>query len=162
MKKIISMLLVITLFSISVIPAAATVSENKSVKVVSIEPLEDGYYVETTIEILPQLGFGNEIQATYSTITSTKTSSYKNSNGDVMCSLSITGTFTYNGSTSSCTSCYHSYSAPGSTWEVLNASSSRSGNSATATATARHHLIVSYADYPMSVTVSCSANGTIS
>ena len=158
MKKITAMILVLIVVLLSFGVCSADANAVDQYSYTTIEYLDNGYYIETTIRVESV----TDSQNTRGTKTSTKTRSYKNNAGDVMCSLSITGTFSYNGSSATCTSCYHSYTAPGSTWEVLNPSSSRSGNSATATATARHHLTVSYADYPMSVTILCSANGTIS
>lgn len=157
MKKTLSILLIFVFMtlSIGIIPANASEIEVTSENV-SIEYLSNGYYIETVIEDVPS------ICATTSTITKTKTSYCKNSSGTVLWYVSITGTFNYDGSTSTCTSCSHSASAPASTWTIKSSSCSRSGNSATAVATAIQHLTTTTAEFSMSVTISCSPNGTIS
>lgn len=156
MKKIISMGLVVVFIMLTICALPANAAEKEmSQQIVSIEELGNGYYIETVIEDVPTIYATN-------TITKTKTAYVKHDDNTVLCSLSITATFKYDGSTSSCTSCSHSSTAPGSTWSVKNASSSRSGNSATATATAVHDFGIYTAEYPMSVKITCSANGTIS
>ena len=125
-----------------------------------VEQLENGDYIKTVIhyDTTPT----SEGTPMRSTITGTKTSSYLNSNDEVMWEVSVTGTFSYNGSSSSCTSCSHSATAYGSTWSIKRSGSFKSGNTATAYATATHTILnVSY-DHTFSVDLSCSANGTLS
>lgn len=165
MKKFISLCLVfvLTIISVGVVSCEAVAADNYTETI--IEELDNGYYVETVIEyITTPMSVQQSIQSTQatSTVTATKTSYYKNSNDEVMWSVSATGTFTYNGSSSTCTSCSHSATAYGSTWSIKRAGSFRSGNTATAYATATHTFLGISADYTISVDISCSANGTIS
>ncbi len=152
MKRFISILTIlvmtITAFCIPINASADTIT--------SIEYLDNGDYIETVIE-------DTGISASASTIiTKTKTSYYKNSSGSVLWSVSITATFSYNGTTSSCTSCYHSTTAPGSSWTIKSASHRKAGNTATATATATHTGTTGSQDYTRSVTIQCSKDGVIS
>ena len=97
------------------------------------------------------------------TITKKKTTQFKNSSGTVLWSVSITATFTYDGSTSKCTSCTPSAKAYASTWSIRSVTSSKSGNSATATAVARQTDATGNTyDYTKSVTIKCSATGVVS
>lgn len=160
MKKSISITLIIaviccTFLSLSV----GAASENYSV--VDIEFLNNGDYIETVIsdideQVVPSVG------RTSKSITKTKTRYYKNSEGTVLWSVSITGTFTYNGTTSTCTSCSHKTTSPASAWSIKSSSHSKSGNTATARATATYKTATTSKDYPMSVSIKCSASGTIS
>ena len=150
------MSIVIVTLMVGIVPAKAySTSEYESS---SIETLANGYYIETSISI----DNVDTASSTRGTKTATKTRSYKNSSGDVMWSASITGTFSYNGNSATCTSCSHSATAYGSTWSIKSVSSSRSGNSATTYATAIHHMATINVEHSMSVTISCSADGTIS
>ena len=80
-------------------------------------PLEDGDYLETTILDAPTIPSSVSLFSTSKTITKTKITKYKNSNGTVLWSVSIKATFTYNGSTAKCTSCSHSTTCPTKTWK---------------------------------------------
>ena len=89
---------------------------------------ENGYYYEISISVTNSVA--------RSAKEGSKTIYCKNSAGKTMWSLTVKGTFTYNGSTSSCTSASASTSITDATWKITNKSSSKSGNTAKATATA--------------------------
>ena len=59
-----------------------------------------------------------------------------------MWSVSVHGTFTYTGtgSSSKCTTSTVSTTCPGSTWKIISRNDSKSGNKATANATAGHYI----------------------
>lgn len=163
MKKIISLLLLTAmisgiLYTGTTTAKAATASPSQS----EIILLENGDYLETTITDVPAISSGISTMSTTQTVTKTKTTYYKNSSGTTLWSLSIRATFTYNGSTSKCTSCSHSTTCPGKTWKIKSVSSSKSGNSATAKATATQSGLIFSQDFTRSVTISCSKNGTVS
>ena len=163
MKRILTLILaVVMLTTIFIIPANA--AENKDFVIdgtnVEIEYLEDGYYTVTYIENNSIIVPDASTQAT--TVTKTKTKNFLNSAGEVMWYVKVQGTFTYDGSTSKCTSVAHKAAAKGSTWSIVSASSSKSGNTATAKATARHTSAVGYDDYTRSVTLTCSKTGVFS
>ena len=100
--------------------------------------------------------------STYATNTKTasKTEKYKNSNGTVMWSVTVKGTFTYTGSSSTCKSASVSTTCPSSSWNVSNPSASKSGNKAIASATGKNRG--SGLSVTRKVTLTCSANGTLS
>lgn len=123
--------------------------------------LKNGDYMETIIINSPTYKPRISALSTSKTITKTKTFRYKNKKGTILWSLSIKATFIYNGSTSKCTACSHSATAPAKTWSIKSVSSSRSGNSATAKAIVTHSGNTSY-NYAKSVTISCSKNGIVS
>lgn len=161
MRKILTALLILTvIFSISdanITAKAATNTSNQT----DITLLENGDYLETTISdsttFLPKIS----LLSTNKSITKTKTVKYKNKNGTLLWYVAIKATFTYNGTTSKCTSRTPSAAAPASTWSIKSLSSSKSGNSATATAVATQTGIISQ-DYTKSVTISCNKNGVVS
>ena len=96
------------------------------------------------------------------TITKTKTSSYKSANGTVLWPVSVTATFSYNGTSSKCLSCSDKAVSYNTTWFIKSSSSSKSGNSASAAATATHKSGTSSVDYTRLFTISCDKNGTVS
>lgn len=162
MKKIITLFTMVAfvssiLYSGSIVEAAVA-SPSQS----EIVLLENGDYLETTIIDVPVISSNISTFSTAKTITKTKTTRYKNKNGELLWSVSIRATFTYNGSTSKCTSYSHSTTCPAKTWKIKSVSSSKSGNSATAKATATQSFKNISVDYTKSVTISCSKNGTVS
>ena len=114
MKKVLIILVSLTfLLSIKVDAFANNLESSKQVEV---EKLDNGDYIETFIE-----SEDSELvtMSAAKTITKTKTAQYKNSSGEVLWSVSIKGTFTYDGKTSKCTSCSHSTTAPSKYWSIL-------------------------------------------
>lgn len=156
-KHILGFVFILSLLSSSISALAKSQVDHEKY----IEPLENGYYYETTI--VDESDDGLEFFATTKYITKTKTTKLKNSSGDVMWSVSIKATFSYNGSTSKCTSCTPSATAYGSAWSIKSVTSSKSGNSATATAKAAYTSSTGASQtYTKSVTIKCSASGVVS
>lgn len=163
MKKIVTLITLSVLmlgifFSTSIPAKATTIFPSKT----SIVMLEDGNYLETTIIDEPKVPSGISLLSATKTITRTKITRFKNKNGSILWSVSITATFTYNGSTSKCTSCSHSTTCPSSTWKIKSVSSSRSGNSATAKAIATRSFNNISENYTKTVTIKCDKNGNVS
>ena len=120
-----------------------------------MEKTDNDYYVETIItNVDSDLNF-IALHSNSHTITKTKTANIKNANGTILWSVSITATFIYDGSTSRSPNAT-SYS---SEWKIQSVSSNKSGNSATASATANY---ASLKNYTQNVTISCNKNGTVS
>ena len=146
---------IITIFSFLLIFIANISIANATV----LSNFNNDYYLETVItDANPTFSFST-LQSNSHTITKTKTTNIKNTNGAILWSVSITATFTYDGSTSRCISCSPSAETYSSSWTIQSTSSSKSGNSATAIATANY---ASLKNYTQSVTISCSKNGTVS
>lgn len=115
---------------------------------------ENGYYYEISISVTNSVA--------RSAKEGSKTIYCKNSAGKTMWSLTVKGTFTYNGSTSSCTSASASTSITDATWKITNKSSSKSGNTAKATATAICYLNGNPINsQTKTVTLKCNANGKL-
>ena len=120
----------------------------------TIEYLDNGDYIETTLVVS---------NSTKGTITGAKTATYKDSSNVILWDVSVTGTFSYNGTSSTCVSASgdsHSYS---SNWTVSSPTVSKSGNTATSTATGKKRLFgIVVQTQTLSVTLSCSKNGVLS
>jgi len=152
MKKFLALTLLLTLLCCTVFCFPASATETTKV---TIEKLDNGDYIETIITYY-------ETDDRAATRSGSKTNNYKNSAGDTLWSVTVHGTFTYNGTTSSCTSVSHSASAYADSWSIKSSSSSRSGNCATANATATHKGLIFSNDYSISVNLYCSPYGILS
>ena len=162
MKKGITLLLSVACFMCSVLIMPLHVQAADTEEYSNIEMLDNGYYYETIIED-EETPIALGTRATTQSVTKTKTTKLKNSDGDVLWSVSIKATFSYDGTTSKCTSCTPSAEAYASSWSIKSVTSSKSGNSATATAVATHTLIFGIAqDTTKSITIQCSATGVVS
>lgn len=146
---IIGLLTFIILFS-SIVPTNASCIAGPS------------YYIETEIIDNTPATNSYSTQSTTHTITRTKVTKGKYSDGTVLWTLSVTATFTYDGTTSKCVSCSHNATAPGEYWSVKSVSSSKSGNHATANATICCKIGSNVNESKQSVTITCDKNGNVS
>ncbi|MGN0413957.1 MAG: hypothetical protein ACI4FX_00525 [Agathobacter sp.] len=119
------------------------------------------YYTETIIMDEPNYLYNLSTSSTSHTITKTKTTNMKDVNGSIVWSVSVTGTFTYNGDTSTCIKSSHKAFSYASSWKIKTVSSSQRKNSATAVAIATHSSGQLSRDFTQSVTISCSKDGTV-
>lgn len=162
MKKGIALLLSVICMVCSINTISISAKAGDTSKEIIIEALDNGYYYETIIEDVDTPETTNT-KAVTQYVTKKKTTNMKNSAGDVLWSVSITATFSYDGTTSKCTSQVPSATAYASSWSIKSVTSSRSGNTATATAVATHTLTSgATTDITKSVTIRCSATGVVS
>ena len=90
MKKIITLLTIVSSILFLSLPVSALDQKKEIIK------LDNGYYLETIIEETSMARAANQK-------TARKTANYKNAQGAIMFSVTVTGTFTYTGSSSTCT-----------------------------------------------------------
>ena len=127
-KSLCIMLILFLLMGQSTMLVAASTNEIYSI---TKEYLPDGSYYETEIRYTP----------TRATITgASKTTTYKNNSGDALWYVRVTANFTFNGSSSSCTSASCSANSYSSSWKILKRESNRSGNTAYAAARAGNYV----------------------
>lgn len=118
----------------------------------------------TFVEIIEEIPTQPSLSRATKTKTATKTVYCNDSSGNTLWSLRIVATFSYTGSSSKCTSANAGVSSKSSYWKVATPTYSISGNKATATAVGKKYSAhgVLLQTVTKSVTISCSANGTIS
>lgn len=157
MKKVISYLLAVTLLFNILNPVSAKATETTT----TIEYLNNGDYIETILVVESDY---SQPYATTQTKKGTKTSYYKNSDDTVLWSVSVTGTFSYiSGSSSTCTAVSGSAVTNDSSWKVSTASTSKSGNKAISSTTAKHYtLFIVTKTVEKSVTLTCDTYGNLS
>ncbi len=119
---------------------------------------EDGsYLVRTVIEIKPD--FAVSPTATTSTKSGIATEDYYNSKNELVWSLSVHGTFSYDGTTAEATASRYSYEVYDSDWSFKSGSASCSGATATANGT---FLYLKLWPSAASVSLTCSPKGVLS
>ena len=153
MKKII-VFIFLMIFAVSLQPVYAdeTVSE--------IEYLDDGCYYETVIESEAP-DDGAQLQAT--TRTGSKTVYFKNSKGTVQWYVKVKGTFSYGNGSAKCTAASATAASKVAAWKISDKSSSKSGNAATAKATAKRYENGSLVQTKnKAVKLKCSSSGNFS
>lgn len=155
MKKLIMILTCLLLFTI-----CSPVYGAEQIESSEIEYLDDGSYFETVITTESDSGMTT---LSSKSVTKTKTSYYKNSNGTILWYVKVTGTFTYGNGSSKCTSSSVTAESKSGAWKITSKSASKSGNKATAKATAKRYYGGSVAETKnKTVTLTCSPSGNFS
>ena len=146
MKRVVSVLMLV-FFLFSALPmagAAEAVSEER------IE-LGDGYYLIAET-------FQSGARASKS-VSGSKPYTCYDSAGTALWKVTLYGTFTYTGSSATCTASSISTTIYDSSWSTGSRSASKSGNKATGSATMKKSTVKSV---PVSLSLSCSASGSLS
>lgn len=148
---ILSLAVLISCFSFPV-----NAAEIKSVSNTTVEYFDDGSYAVITIT--------EEINNSRASVkTGTKTYTHKNSDGEIQWIYEIKGTFSYTGTSSTCTSVSDSYSISDDSWHMVSHSCSRSGNQAKGTVTMKRKLFnITVETVTKNLTLTCSATGVLS
>lgn len=152
MKRCISLFLlaVLMLSTISVNCFASEIAEEYVV-----ERFEDGSYITERMVICRPRASGTK--------TGAKDRVYYNGNGAAEWKVTVSGTFTYTGTSATCTSASCSVTIYNSDWYTISKTSSKSGNTANASATMGEKLLgVKVDEVTSSVALKCDANGNLS
>lgn len=154
-KKFIS--LVIALLLILSIPFTAFAQENEN-KIVSIEYFDDGSYL--IVELVEE-----EVPLTRATSpkSGTKTYTYISSTDKVLWIATLNGSFTYTGTSATCTSASVSYKIYDDSWKCTSAVASKSGRTARGDFVFKKYVLgIPIKTIEKSLTISCSNTGTLS
>lgn len=155
MKKlnrfVFGLVFVALLASLCAIPALALEAPETSVDVVYFE---DGSSLTVEMAV-----YDNSLARTSGVISGHKTGTYKNSSGDVQWTLTVYGTFSYDGTTATATAASYGYEIYNSSWSLSTADAYCSGASAIATATFVGSFILHRST---SLPLTCSPDGVLS
>lgn len=155
MKRIISVLLSLSIFMLALVPFSIFANENNS-DVQYIEYFEDGSYIVT--EIISQ-----ESVSRATGVVKAKNEHYYNSSNEKEWTVTITGTFNYDGKTASCTKAVTSYKIYNDRWEVTASNASKSGAKAIGNFTVKKYLLgIPTKTVNKTVTLTCSKDGVFS
>ncbi len=153
MKKLLSVLLCLTLLCTAVAVPAAAAEEAGGRVVVSrrVEYLADGSYIVETISV-------PAVQVYSNTISGSKSAACYNSNSQHLFTVTVTGSFTYDGSSAKATSAVGSFTAYASGVTLTGNNAYTSGASAIAWASASYQGI----SVRQTVRLTCDPNGNLS
>ncbi len=127
----------------------------EEIKECVVDVFEDGSYLTDEL-IVVQYRVNN-------TKSGTRIRNYYTSDGTLEWKAVLSGTFTYTGTTSTCTSSSCNVTIYNSDWYTVSKSASKSGNTATASVTMGKKLLgVTVATIPVSLTLTCDNNGNLS
>ena len=155
MKRVISILMIIcsAFFVTGFTAIAAEYQDTVTNASDSVFFFNDGDYCVITVED----------SMARSTKTGNKTYNYYNSDSVLQWKVVVTGTFTYNGTTSSCTSASHTVTIYKDIWHTSSQSSYKSGNSAIADVTMKKTLLgIVTSTRSVNLTLSCDKDGNLS
>ncbi len=149
MKRILSFLIA-GLLLFSLFPVSTMAAENSR-----ITYLENGDYI---VETLTEIGGRSAWKRTGS-----RTKTYCNSDGTAVWEAVLTGTFTYDGTSATCTSADISVTVYASNWYIVSKSASKSGNTATGTVTMGCRILGITTDkVTANLTLRCDKDGNLS
>lgn len=116
---------------------------------------EDGSYLESTVIESGARAIG--------TRSGTRLLNYRSSDDELLWQAALSASFTYTGTTSTCTSASCTLTIYDSNWYQVSKSTSRSGNTATTVLTMGQKVLgVTIAKPSYTITLSCDANGNLS
>lgn len=148
MKRLVCCILLAALI-VGVLPVYATAAETESIY------LSDGSYIAVRV-----YDHGTRVSGT---VRGGKEYTHYDNDGSVNWKAVLNGTFTYNGSSAICTDSSVSITIYDSSWYTISKSASKSGNKATASVTMGQKVGgITVARVPVSLTLSCDANGNLS
>lgn len=153
MKRFIFLMVTVCLF-VAVLPMngqAVVLSENNE----DVLYLDDGSYI--TIEI-------NDVNSrAISSKTASKTYTYCNSSGVVQWKAVLNGTFSYDGTTATCTASICTVSISNDNWYVISKTTSKNGGTANAELTmGLRHLGITTKRESITMRLTCDKNGNLS
>lgn len=155
MKKIISLLSIISMLLV-MMPTVAYANEKVATDSY-IEYFDDGSYIVTRIETSAISTFAT------STTSKTKSSDYYDADNKRLWTVNVTGTFTYTGSSATCTKSATSYTIYDSKWKVTSAAASKSGRMATGDFTVKRYTLgIPTKTINKTLTITCSNTGVCS
>lgn len=153
MKKTNKIFAFILIFTLLIIPFNVFAQDNAETE---FEYYDDGSYAVITVEEEPSF-------ARSSTKTGSKSYTYYNSSDVKQWTVTVKGTFSYTGSSATCTSASVSHTIYNTNWKKDTATASRSGRTATGKFVMKKYFLgVSVKTVNKTLTLSCSNSGTLS
>lgn len=155
MKKLISLLSVILM--IAVMCPTTAFANDEIVTESYVEYFEDGSYIVTELTESTITTFATK------TVSKSKSSHYYESDDSKAWTVTLNATFSYTGSSATCTKATTSYTIYDSAWKVTSAVGSKSGNKATGNFTVKRYLLgVPLKSIDRTLTITCSNTGVCS
>lgn len=154
-KRKLFLLIIVAIISVCTFsPVNASQYYSQDTKVETVY-LPYGIYIVSTIQ--EEISYTSPY-STAQTKNGSKTSTVYSAAGKSLYSITVYGTFSYDGSSATAKSSSYSYTDESPLWSFSYGSSSYSGSTATATGTFKSAV----SSKSLSVSLTCSANGTLS
>lgn len=151
MKKIVSFVLLICIIGALLPLECLAVEENEKIVYV----FEDGSYLTESVYEYDTRASGTK--------SGSKEKTYYDSDGSAKWKAVLSGTFSYTGTSATCTSASMNVTIYDSACCVVSKSATKSGNTATGNATVGEKVLgVTVSKIPVTLTLSCDANGNLS
>lgn len=155
MRKLISLLSVILM--IAVLCPNTALANDKIVTDSYVEYFDDGSYIVTELSENTITTFAAQTTSSY------KVSHFYNSNNVKEWTVRLDATFSYTGSSATCTSAKTSNTIYNDAWKVTSAVPSKSGNKATGTFTVKKYALgIPIKTVNKTLTITCSNTGVCS
>lgn len=148
------------LFSmIFILSSGISVPANVTPGTIIIKTFKDGSYIEsTTLE-----NTGASLRSTAHKKTGHKTNTYRNRSGRIIWSVTVRGSYTFNGKKFVCTNASVSVSCRRNGWKIANSSSKKAGATASAFASVKKYMGGKcIKTISRTVKLTCSKNGKLS
>lgn len=153
MKKLIAILLVAASL-LAVLPVCSAQDDGTQAK--DVVYYEDGSYLVTVIEDVPSARASN-------TRTKNKVCTWYNSDDTVAWEITLTATFTFDGTSATCDTAICTASIYDRTWYIISKTASKSGNVAYGNAVLGYKILGVVIDKrPINLTLTCSPTGVFS
>lgn len=145
---------VLTLLMLACLLPRQTLAAEISATGESTVYFKDGSYMVTTIEEISTRASGTKTQS--------KARTYYGSDDEIKWKILLTGTFTYNGTSSTCTSSTCNVDVYASNWYVVSKSAEKSGNEASGTVTMGQTFLGINISKPVhTLTITCDKDGNL-
>ena len=154
MKRIAVLLLAVTVVLLLLPANAYAVSPAQEGGITEIQQFADGSYLVITIQTIETYASGTK--------SGTATYTYYSASNEILWIAVLTGTFTYNGTTATCTASSCNVTVYSNNWYVISKSASHSANTATGTVTMGYKFLgVTIMRETYDLSLSCDPNGNI-
>ena len=162
MKKVLCISLLLLLLSTLFLTPVSAVAVKQFDPYSTVEYYPDGSYGITTLTI-SESGNSNPASLRAAVTSGTKNYTHYDSNNNALWKVTLTGFFSYTGTSATCTSATTSYVVYDSVWKVTNATASHSGNTATGEFTTKKYVLgIAIQTVNKTLTLTCSPTGTLS
>ena len=147
-------IITIVVLLVALLPMNVFASENTSHSV-DIIYLEDGSYITVETQLI-------QTRVAY-TRSANRVYTYNNNNGEEQWRAVLSATFTYNGTTSTCTASSCNVTITNTNWYEVSKTVGKSGNTATAELVmGRKFLGITVQKETLNMSLTCDANGNLS
>lgn len=154
MKRIAALLLTVTMVLLLLPVNAYAASDFQETQVIEVQRFTDGSYLVITIQSIETYASGAK--------TGTDTCTYYSASNEILWEAVLTGTFTYNGTTATCTASSCDVTIYDNNWYVISKSASKSANAATGTVTMGYKFLgITIKQDTYDLSLSCDPYGNL-